>query len=154
MAVLTSLSRDGAFQSSILKRLGFLVLRGSSSRGGAAGLKAMIGAIGNGADAAFAVDGPHGPYRRVKAGAIFAAEETGGQLLPITFRASSSWTFRKAWDKYQLPKPFARVELIRGEAIVPVRGELDCSRSALEKALLALDDCPPPHLQTDGRYGV
>lgn len=117
VAVLASRSRDGALQAKILGRLGFLVHRGSSSRGGAAGLKAIIRALRSGADAAFAVDGPRGPLHVAKPGALLAARASGASVVPIAMRASRAWVFARAWDRYALPKPFAAVDLVRGEAI-------------------------------------
>jgi lysophospholipid acyltransferase (LPLAT)-like uncharacterized protein len=114
VAVLSSRSRDGELQARILGRLGFVVQRGSSSRGGAEGLKGIIGRLRDGADAAFAVDGPRGPLHEVKPGALAAASSAGATVVPITTRSSRSWIFERAWDRYLLPKPFARVELVRG----------------------------------------
>lgn len=139
-AVLSSLSRDGELQAKILSRLGLTVFRGSSSRGGAAGLKALVGAVREGADAAFAVDGPRGPLHVVKPGAILAAQQSGATLVPITARASRAWVFRKAWDKYQLPKPFARVEIVRAEAVrLGSSDELDAARDTVQQALEHLE---------------
>jgi lysophospholipid acyltransferase (LPLAT)-like uncharacterized protein len=139
MAVLSSLSRDGELQAKILSRLGLTVFRGSSSRGGAAGLKSLVGAVRDGADAAFAVDGPRGPQQRVKPGAILAAQQSGAALVPITSRASRAWVFDRAWDRYQLPKPFARVEIVRAPAI-PVAGlAVEPAARQLERALGSLD---------------
>jgi lysophospholipid acyltransferase (LPLAT)-like uncharacterized protein len=137
-AVLSSLSRDGELQAKILARLGLTVFRGSSSRGGASGLKALVGAVREGADAAFAVDGPRGPLHKVKRGAIVAAQRSGAALVPITAHASRAWVFDKAWDNYHLPKPFARVEIVRGSSILVGGMELDTARSALERALIGL----------------
>ena len=137
VAVLASGSADGALQARILGRLGFLVRRGSSSRGGAAGLKALVDAVRGGADAALAVDGPRGPLGLVKPGAVALARRTGARLVPITFRAARAWVFPRAWDRYLLPKPFAEVEIVRGPPL-PV-GQLD--DTALAAALEALDPC-------------
>lgn len=140
VAVLSSLSRDGSLQASILRSLGFKVLRGSSSRGGAAGLKALVDTVTGGADAAFAVDGPRGPAFEVKPGAALVAKIAEGSLVPITTRASRYWTFSRAWDGYRLPKPFARVDLIRGPA-VPTRGlETEALLKTLKQSLAILDN--------------
>ena len=117
VAVLASLSRDGALQARILARLGFEVHRGSSSRGGASGLMSLVRAVRGGADAAFAVDGPRGPLRRAKPGAVLAARAAGAAIVPVTVRASRQWVFAEAWDEYALPKPFAEVEIVRGDAL-------------------------------------
>jgi len=132
VSVLASLSRDGALQARILARLGFDVHRGSSSRGGAAGLKSLIGALRRGADAAFAVDGPRGPLHRAKPGAILAAKAADAAIVPITVRASRRWVFGKAWDEYALPKPFAVVEIVRGTAITPASIKPDELTAAID----------------------
>lgn len=140
VAVLSSLSRDGTLQARILKILGFQVLRGSSSRGGVAGLKGLVDAMKNGSDAALAVDGPRGPAFKVKPGAVLAAEQTQGIIIPMTTRASRYWTFKKAWDDYRLPKPFAAVEVVRGDPICVASGGIEQARLSLENVLMSLED--------------
>jgi lysophospholipid acyltransferase (LPLAT)-like uncharacterized protein len=136
VVVLASLSRDGDLQTRILKHLGFRVVRGSSSRRGAVGLKALIAEIRLGADAAFAVDGPRGPRHEVKPGAVLAARRTGAALVPVSIRPSRAWVFDKAWDRYTLPKPFAEVRLYRGAPINADGGDLETVTAELERALL------------------
>lgn len=134
IAVLSSLSKDGELQARILDKLGYVLCRGSSSRGGVAGLKAMIRTIkgtlvagqNTGCDAAFAVDGPRGPLRKVKPGAIEAAEKSGALIVPIAANSSRAWIFEKAWDKYALPKPFAQIAINVGAPALP------CDLSAAE----------------------
>jgi hypothetical protein len=140
VAVLSSLSRDGTLQARILRILGFEVLRGSSSRGGITGLKGLVDALKGGGDAAFAVDGPRGPIFRAKPGAVLAAEQTNGILIPMTTRASKVWTFQQAWDNYQLPKPFAKVEIVRGNPIYVGRDGVEQARVSLENALIDLEN--------------
>ena len=140
VAVLASLSRDGTLQARILKHLGFEVVRGSSSRGGIVGLKGIVDALKKGCDAAFAVDGPRGPAFKAKPGAVLAAESTGGILIPMTTRASRFWTVARAWDNYQLPKPFAKVEIVRGDPISVQSGGLEEAQRALELALTRLEN--------------
>ncbi len=154
VAVLSSLSRDGTLQARILKILGFEVLRGSSSRGGVVGLKGLVDSLKNGCDAAFAVDGPRGPAFKVKPGAVLAAEQTNGIIVPMTTRASKYWTFDKAWDNYRLPKPFAEVEVVRGDPIYVEGGGVEQARVSLEEALLHLETpqvAVNEHLKTSGR---
>ncbi|MCS6899678.1 MAG: lysophospholipid acyltransferase family protein [Myxococcales bacterium] len=116
-AVLVSLSQDGDLQTGALRSLGFVVCRGSSSRGGARGLASVIRQLRSGLDAAFAVDGPRGPWGRVNPGALAAARHTGGVLIPLGCASSSSWVLRNAWDRFELPKPFARVVVVVGPAL-------------------------------------
>lgn len=139
VSVLVSRSRDGSLQACVLKMFGFKVLRGSSSRGGAAGLKAVIEAMRGGSDCAFAVDGPHGPLFEVKPGAILAAARAKGFLVPVTVSAKRAWTFSKAWDQYQLPKPFTRVDIVRGKPIDATGADIEDLRSTLELSLKSLE---------------
>src|SRR5262249_1315464 len=81
--VLVSLSTDGAMQARALALQGLRVVRGSSSRGGARGLAALVRAMRRGADAAFAVDGPRGPYGVAKPGVFAAARAVGGVIVPM-----------------------------------------------------------------------
>ncbi len=137
--VMTSLSRDGALQSRIMRALGFAVVRGSSSRAGAAGLKGLVDAVRAGADAALAVDGPRGPAFRAKNGAAHAALKTEAVLLPMAVRASSHWRFARSWDDYRLPKPFAEILVERGRAIEP-QGSVAEITGALEQAMKDLEE--------------
>ena len=60
------------------------VVRGSSSRGGARGLAALVRRLKTGRfDAAFAVDGPRGPYGVPKPGAALAARAAGAVVVPM-----------------------------------------------------------------------
>lgn len=139
VAVLSSLSRDGTLQAGILRRLGFVVLRGSSSRGGARALAALVRSVRRGLDAAFAVDGPKGPAGVVKPGVILAARRTGGVVVPIATSARWAIRVRRAWDRYLVPLPFSRVVVLRGEPIEVGPGEdVEAVRLRLEASLAEL----------------
>jgi lysophospholipid acyltransferase (LPLAT)-like uncharacterized protein len=113
--VLVSLSRDGAMQARALAVNGMTIVRGSSSRRGAAGLRALIGRMReDGCDAAFAVDGPRGPYGVAKPGALAAARATGAVVVPMGAYAERAITLKKAWDRFMLPLPFSRVRVVLG----------------------------------------
>jgi lysophospholipid acyltransferase (LPLAT)-like uncharacterized protein len=116
-AVLVSLSRDGDLQARALPVLGLAVRRGSTSRGGARGLAALVRLLRSGLDAAFAVDGPRGPWGTVHPGALAAARHTGGALIPMGCASSSAWVLRGTWDRFELPRPFARVVVVVGPAL-------------------------------------
>lgn len=118
-AVMTSLSRDGSLQTKILKHLGFTPHRGSSSRGGATGLKGIIREIRQGTDALFAVDGPRGPQGEIKPGALLAAQATQVPLIALCAVADRAHIFHRSWDRYTLPMPFARVDIYRSAPIPP-----------------------------------
>jgi lysophospholipid acyltransferase (LPLAT)-like uncharacterized protein len=119
-AVLVSLSRDGALQARALRILGFEVVRGSSSRGGARGLAALVRlARTRNHDVAFAVDGPRGPLGSVKPGAAFVAARAGAKLVPMGSAVRWGKVFHRAWDRFALPAPFSTVAVVLGPPTPP-----------------------------------
>jgi len=145
--VMVSHSADGAMQARALGLLGFLVVRGSSSRGGARGLAAMIRRMRRGdVDAAFAVDGPRGPYGDVKPGASLAARRSGGLLVPMGSAVARGTTFARAWDRFHLAWPFSRVVVVLGApleagAAAPALQNAIVQANATAAAMLAGKDC-------------
>lgn len=130
---LVSHSADGTMQASALRCQGIDVVRGSSSRGGARGLAAIIREMRrHGADAAFAVDGPRGPYGIVKEGAIAAARASGALLVPMGSSVRRGWVAQRAWDRFALPRPFSTVVVAFAAPIDPSAAD---ARIRLEEAI-------------------
>jgi lysophospholipid acyltransferase (LPLAT)-like uncharacterized protein len=115
--VLVSFSRDGELQSGVMRMLGLHVIRGSSAKGGARGLRALVRQLRQGRDAALAVDGPRGPRGVSKPGALLAARLAGGACVPLGCAAAHVLTLRKTWDQFQIPLPFSRVLVWIGEPV-------------------------------------
>jgi lysophospholipid acyltransferase (LPLAT)-like uncharacterized protein len=113
-AVLVSHSADGEIQAGVMRSLGFAVLRGSSSHGGASGLRALLRVLSSSIDAAFAVDGPRGPLGVAKPGAAYAARAAGAVLLPVASASRRAWVLERTWDKFEIPLPFSRVAVVVG----------------------------------------
>jgi lysophospholipid acyltransferase (LPLAT)-like uncharacterized protein len=136
--VLVSFSLDGALQARALAVQGLRVVRGSSSRGGARGLAAVVAEMKRRrADAAFAVDGPRGPAGVAKAGAIVAARAAGGVVVPMAGVVRSGLVLRRAWDKFAIAWPFTRVDVALGRPIEP--GSTADARLEVERALEELN---------------
>jgi len=126
MLVLASEHRDGEIITRILERLGYGVVRGSSTHGGARALLglARAGREGRG-DPLFTVDGPRGPAHEVKPGAVFTASRAGLPIVPIGVAVDRAWIIR-SWDRHRIGKPFARVCIALGEEIrVPPEASLE-----------------------------
>jgi lysophospholipid acyltransferase (LPLAT)-like uncharacterized protein len=115
--VLVSRSRDGDLQAGVMTALGFLVVRGSSSRGGATALATLIDWLRAGGRVALAVDGPRGPRRIAKPGAAAAASVAEKPLFPAASAARWSVVLSETWDHFEIPLPFSRVAIVVG---VPV----------------------------------
>lgn len=109
IAILISRSFDGELIARTVEKLGFVAVRGSSSRGGAAGLRGMAEAYGAGHICAFTADGPKGPRRVAKAGPVQLAELAGAAWIGC-FHAEPerAWHLR-SWDRFAIPKPFTTV---------------------------------------------
>lgn len=88
LAVLSSRHRDGEYVSRTLERFRHVMVRGSTGRGGVAGLREMIRHLRAGRDAAFATDGPRGPRHQVQIGVIEAARLGGAPVVPVAFACS------------------------------------------------------------------
>jgi len=110
-AVLVSLSKDGEIMSQASTHLGYLPVRGSSSRGAVAGLIASIKKVKEGYNFAFAVDGPRGPIFKVKEGICAVSKKTNRPILPVRAHISNQYIFEKSWNKAKLPKPFTTITL-------------------------------------------
>src|SRR5204863_293250 len=78
-------------------------IRGSSTRGGDAALRDVIRTVRNGRSFAITPDGPKGPPRKMKDGAVFAARVTGVPIVPVTFAASRQKRAR-TWDRMIVPQ--------------------------------------------------
>lgn len=107
VAVMVSRSRDGEKLARVIERLGLHTVRASSSRGAVQGFLELRRRMQQGAIAALALDGPRGPRRVAKPGAITLARNMGALVLPVAFGHSRQVTFR-SWDRTHLPMPFCR----------------------------------------------
>lgn len=119
---------DGELIARTAQRLGFRAARGSTTRSGAAGLKAMCDAASAGSDLAIVPDGPRGPARTVQPGVVALASLTGRPVLPSAIAFSSAWRLN-SWDRFVIPKPFSRVCIAFGEPI-PVPPQVPEARYA------------------------
>ena len=111
--VLVSQHGDGETITRVLERHGFGTVRGSSTRGGSRGLRGLIRAARAGHDLAVTPDGPRGPAREFKPGALLAARLTGLPLIPLAASASAAW-YLGSWDRFMIPRPLARVRIRYG----------------------------------------
>lgn len=117
-SVLVSPSKDGDIGDAVLKKLGVGVLRGSAHRTGALALRDVYLTISKEkCSVGAAVDGPLGPAREAKVGAITLAQLSGAPVIPIA-NACSRKIHLNSWDNFFLPLPFSTVHIIIGKPIV------------------------------------
>ncbi len=127
IAVLVSQHRDGELVTRLIEHNGFVTARGSSTRGAETGVRELLRHARAGRDLGITPDGPRGPAEELKDGMVFLASRL---QLPIVFIASASnraWIAR-SWDRFRVPKPFAKVCISHGP---PVRVPRDLDAQAI-----------------------
>lgn len=117
VAVLISEHSDGEIIARIAERFGFLTVRGSSSRGANRALVELTRALSAGHSVAITPDGPRGPNRSFAPGALIAAQRSGAPVIPVGMTVSRAWRL-KSWDRFVIPKPFARLTVAYGDPVV------------------------------------
>lgn len=121
ISVMVSQSRDGELIARAVGHLGIDTARGSSSRGGAQGMRELLRQAKKGSDIAFTPDGPRGPRGEVQPGVLMAAQSTGWPIVPVAY-ASTRYKQLRSWDGMRIPMPFARVHFVYGEPLSIPRG--------------------------------
>lgn len=144
MAGLASVSGDGLLAARVARAFGFAkIVRGSSSRRGAAALLEMTNLMEQGWHTGLVLDAPRGPIYAAKPGVIALARLSQRPIVPIAWAASRYWQL-KSWDKLVIPKPFCKIYGLAGvedALFVPPDADKDtCEayRQQLEKKLFEL----------------
>ena len=134
LAAMVSASRDGGLLAAILERFKVQPVRGSTSRRGPQALLELTSWAERGYDLAITPDGPRGPCYIVQEGIMSLALLTGLPILPFSYHLN--WKIRpKSWDRFQIPLPFSRCELIVVEPIRVPREASDAERENLRQQL-------------------
>lgn len=136
MLAIASLHGDGDIISNAITQLGWNVVRGSSSRGGASALLRMLRATDQNLN--LTPDGPRGPRRTMSSGAVFLASKLGRPLVCVGYGFDRPWRMR-SWDRFAVPRPFSRGRAVFGPPLrIPGnldRAKLECYRTWFEDLL-------------------
>jgi lysophospholipid acyltransferase (LPLAT)-like uncharacterized protein len=114
--VMSSDSFDGEWTGRIIRKFGFVKVRGSSSRGAVRALLGMRRELEQGWAVAFTIDGPRGPRFVAKPGAVLLARATGAPMVAFHIAVEKAWILN-TWDQSMIPKPFSRALLRVGRQI-------------------------------------
>jgi lysophospholipid acyltransferase (LPLAT)-like uncharacterized protein len=121
LGFLISPSVDGEIGAMIVRNLGGVVIRGSSTHTGARALRDYYQALGHeGVSPAITPDGPRGPPWKFKPGAVLLAQLSGRPMIPLSYAASRAWKIK--WDRFVIPSPFARIVVAVGEPVYVPKG--------------------------------
>ncbi len=134
---MVSQSADGEIGANVIRRCGYVPVRGSSSRGGKEALGEMLEYLRThrGVTIGLVVDGPRGPAQRSKMGIIVLAREAGVPLYPLHIWAQRHILLR-SWDRTMIPLPFNCILAWAGEPIVVPP---DVNKEAMEQHRAELD---------------
>lgn len=113
VVMLVSQHRDGEYLARVGNRLGYDAVRGSSTRGGYEALRELARKVEDGKSLAITPDGPQGPREKLKPGALQVARLTGAPVIPVAAGCRQAW-WVEGWDRFLIPKPFARVKVAIG----------------------------------------
>lgn len=105
-----SMSKDGNTLAETLDRLGFSLIRGSSSKGGDDVKRAMQNTLQKGGIVALTPDGPRGPANQFKFGTLRLASSNHYPLVFADISYASAWKL-KSWDRFEIPKPFSKTTI-------------------------------------------
>jgi lysophospholipid acyltransferase (LPLAT)-like uncharacterized protein len=119
-AVLISEHRDGEIIARVVRAFGLRAVRGSTSRGGGRALLELAAELRRGSEVAVTPDGPRGPRHAFAPGALVAAQRGGAPIVALVAHVDRAWRLR-SWDRFEIPKPFARVTIAYSEPL-PVGG--------------------------------
>ena len=133
--VLISRSRDGQIIGKVVEKWGFNVIYGSAGKKGSVeATLQMINALKSGGNCAIMVDGPKGPAKVVKDGAVIIAKKAGVPIVPVYWYSPNPTLLKfSSWDEFRIPCLWTKLINIYGE---PIYVNPDCGKEGVEEARL------------------
>lgn len=138
MHMLISNHPDGRLIARTIAHLGIDTITGSSSKGGAAALRAMAQTLAAKGCVAVTPDGPRGPRMRAAPGIVMAAKLARTPIVPVSYSTSRAVALR-SWDRFLVALPFGRGVFIWGEPVEiaedATEAEVEAARALVERRL-------------------
>jgi Kdo2-lipid IVA 3' secondary acyltransferase len=114
ITVMISEHRDGEIIARLVESWGYRTVRGSTSRGAGRALLGMVRELQSGKEFAITPDGPRGPAGEAQPGVLLASARAQVPIVTMRSEVSRAWRLR-SWDRFMIPKPFARVRVTYGD---------------------------------------
>jgi len=134
MQILISDHRDGELIAQVVRRLGFGVVRGSTTRGGARALREMAHRVDRG-HLCVTPDGPRGPRRHVHQGLAYLSSKTGLPVVGAGMAFHRPWRAR-SWDRFAVPRPFSAACCV---VPLPLAVPAEADRATVESCRLEIE---------------
>ena len=153
IAVMVSRSFDGEYIARTIEKLGFVAVRGSSSRNGATALLGLKSQLEQGNLVVFTIDGPRGPKYVAKPGPVALSRASALPMAAFYVALDSAWVLN-TWDALMIPKPFSKA-LVRFSAKIRVpaeagEGEMTEFQQKLQAALERVTSFAEDHVKQVG----
>jgi hypothetical protein len=129
-------SEDGEILVRLASGWGYKFLRGSGSHSMLRAWATLKEELAQGGEVVIVPDGPKGPGREMKPGALKLSQVTGAPIVPFSFSARRR-KILGSWDGFLLPRPFQRLVAVYGEPFTVDPGLRD---DALEKERLRMEN--------------
>lgn len=126
---LVSQSRDGGLLTRLLESWGYTVIRGSSSKGSKEAWTNLV-TVARQKRVLITPDGPRGPARVLKAGAVVAAHRAGVPLYLCRVHCRTA-IHGTHWDHFLIPLPGAAITL----EFVPFPVPPDADRDTIDRLI-------------------
>ena len=148
-SILVSNSIDGEVVARAVEKWGFKVVRGSAGKKGAVeSTMQMLTRLKSGECVGIMVDGPHGPLRKVKNGAVKLAQMSGAPIVPAHwYSPQKTFINLPSWDKMTTPLGDCKILNLYGEPIYVNENatdeELSAAKENIRTQLLNLEAKAP-----------
>ena len=136
ISVLISQHPDGQILARTVGHFGIDTVAGSTTRGGASALRALLKTLKAGAYVGITPDGPRGPRMRAGDGVITVARLSGAPIIPVAYGISRRRVLG-TWDRFVVAWPFGRGVLVWGD---PIHVARDADADARETARRQVED--------------
>lgn len=109
LAIVVSSSKDGELIAGPMQELGYIPVRGSTTRQGSEALREMLRRSKE-MQLGITPDGPKGPSKSIQPGVLYIALLAKIPIIPLQAEVEREWIFN-SWDRFRLPKPFTRIRV-------------------------------------------
>jgi len=116
MSTLISKSKDGEILTKTLESWKYNVIRGSSNDGGKEAFGRLLNIAAEKKSLMITADGPKGPAKKMKAGAVVISQRTQTTLLLLGIGYKNKIQL-KSWDKLEIPLPFSKAKIVFSDKI-------------------------------------
>jgi len=141
IGIMSSHHTDGEIIHRVVRKMGYVTVRGSTTRGGARALL-ELSRLESQIPLALTPDGPRGPEGKLQDGFALLASKTGRAIIPAGIAATPCVRLN-SWDRMVIPLPFARVQVFLAEPIVLSqelsRDEISASTDLVRERILEME---------------